>query len=758
MSDAESFKVGEAPWEKQNTTEKMEAPKSFKVGEAPWETQSKEQEPERPWYSIDPKNLGPGFLKGLENIDKYTGAPIRKFVTEAATGKDFEKAPTGAEQAKMMGASDTTYKQSWGVPSYLGGDVSPADIYGVALETVQDPFLIGSGLKKIATKAAPYLMRESAPKVIANVSDRQAAKSAANSTSKVSATVSGGDLAIEQSGDLFKYKAPESLDELRQWNPPKQTGQMPGKERLAEIVQVVPDLETKPLKYHYSMMENPKSMKELKLQFENLPTEDAKKIAAYNQEIIDESVRKINQTAYDMAGMDPKSLSDSGHDFISTVKEKYKTEKSVLGPLFNEVQKKAPVLNPRDSQDLIISLGENSKIGKVLEQSKETGRFSLAPNSPRTGLSDNEHGILKRVIDDLNDGMTFEEMQKTRDFLRKSIDPTNPAASAEIGKVRSIMLGQMENMAENIDPQIGKTFKSYAINERALENIEKIIGGKIESLDSMYAANPDKIVKKVLSNPNYSKIVSEYIGPEKMNQIMSSFVQSGINKATDSAKGFAPHAFKSWLKSNLTILEANLPLESIERLNALADYGYYGKRFLDEVNPSGTAASLKAMLEPGSFVQKVKQKGITEAIVSEVTSKATSMAKQRSAINTVNEMMGKQPLKVDKIFNKTNSLVNGELLDQGAKLQKGAAVGRLLVREKENKEKGEKKWASDGYQKLNDFAKSKNNQELTDLLSALDRNDNKTKKLLIEASDFKPGSIGFQKIVDELSRMKKRGK
>jgi hypothetical protein len=243
-----------------------------------------------------------------------------------------------------------------------------------------------------------------------------------------------------------------------------------------------------------------------------------------------------------------------------------------------------------------------------------------------------------------------------------------------------------------------------------------------------------------------------------MNQIMSSFVQSGINKATDYAKGFAPHSFKSWLKSNLTILEATLPLESIERLNALADYGYYGKRFLDEVNPSGTAASLKAMLEPGSFVQKVKQKGITEAIVSEVTSKATSMAKQRNAVNTVNEMMGKQPLKVDKIFNKTNSLVNGELLDQGAKLQKGAAVGRILAREKENKEKGEKKWVSDGYQKLNDFAKSKNNQELTDLLSALDRNDNKTKKLLIEASDFKPGSIGFQKIVDELSRMKKRGK
>lgn len=758
MSDAETFKVGEAPWEKQNTSEKMESPKSFKVGEAPWETQSKEQEPERPWYSVDPKNLGPGFLKGLENIDKYTGAPIRKFATEVITGNEMDHAPSGSEQAKMMGASDTTYKQSWGVPSYLGGDISPADIYGVALETVQDPFVIGSSLKKIATKAAPYLIRESAPKVITNTSGRQAAKSAAETTSKVSSTVSGGDLAVEQSGELFKYKAPQSLDELRQWTPPKQTGQMPGKERLAEIVKIVPDIETKPLKYHYSMMENPKSMKELKLQFENLPTEDAKKIAAYNQEIIDESTRKINRTAYDMAGMDPKSLSDSGHDFISTVKEKYKAEKSTLGPIFNEVQKRAPVLNPRDSRNLIISLGENSKIGKILEQSKETGRFGLAPNTPRTGLSDNEHGILKRVVDDLNDGMTFEEIQKTRDFLRKSIDPSNPAASAEIGKVRSIMLGQLENMAENIDPQIGKTFKAYAINERNRESIEKIIGGKIESLDAMYAANPDKVVKKILSNPNYSKIVSEYIGPQKMNEIMSSFVQSGINKSTDSAKGFAPHSFKSWLKSNLNILEANMPLESIERLNALADYGYYGKRFLDEVNPSGTAASLKAMLEPGSFVQKVRQKGITEALVSEVTSKATSIAKQRNAVNTVNEMMGKQPIKVDKIFAKTNALVNGDLLDQGAKLQKGAAVGRILARENENKEKGAVKWASSGFDKLNKFAESKQDKQLINVLSSIDRNDKKIQKLLIEASDFKPGSIGFQKVIDKLNQLKTRGK
>src|SRR4051812_14786850 len=72
--------------------------------------------PERPWYAFDPKNMGSGFINGLEKIDEYTGAPIRKLVTEAVRGEAMEHAPSGAEQAKMMGATDKTYEEMWGLP------------------------------------------------------------------------------------------------------------------------------------------------------------------------------------------------------------------------------------------------------------------------------------------------------------------------------------------------------------------------------------------------------------------------------------------------------------------------------------------------------------------------------------------------------------------------------------------------------------------------------------------------------------------
>lgn len=716
MKDSQSsFKVGEAPWEKAEEPKKETPAKSFKVGEAPWEmNQNKE---ERPWYAFDPKNLGAGFFEGLKTIDEYTGAPVRKFVTESITGKELAHAPTGSEQAKMLGASDKTYKEMWGVPSYLGGDISPADIYGVGLEMVQDPFVIASGVKSAVKASRPIV------------------ESVASKTSRL-----GAKPTTEAVG-AFKFKAPESLEELRSWKPKAGTGELAGKERLKEIVNTVQDLETKPLKYHFDMMENPKAMKELKLRFENLPTSDAKKIAQYNQQIVDESTDKIAQTVTDLGNREPRLLGDAGNDFIGSVKDKYRAEKKALGPIFEEVQKKAPIMNKTDSHDLIVALGENTKLGKVLEQSGETGRFGLGPNTPRTGLSDSEYGVLKRVIDDLNDGMKFDEIQKTREFLRKSIDPSNPAASQEVQKVRSIMLNKLEEMADSINPQIGKTFRDYAINERSRESVEKIIGGSIDSIDRMYAANPEKVVQKIFSNPNYTEVVRDYIGPEKMNEMVSSFISSGIDKATDSAKGFSPSRFRSWMKSNDSILRNNVPQATIDRLNALADYGYYGKRFLDEVNPSGTAASLKEMLEPGNIFEQVKRKGVVQGALSQGIGAVQDVVKRGQAKSNLDQMLGNKAVK--KSVDKTALM---------SRVAKGEAVGRLLNREDENKEKGRKRWINSGLKQLKEYALSQKDQALTDVLEKLDLEDKNVQKRLIEASSFKPKSKGFKSIIDKLKK------
>lgn len=707
-------------------------------------------------------NWPANIAAGAKKIDEYTGAPIRKFVTEAVTGRELEKAPTGAEQAKMMGATDKTYGEQFGVPSYLGGNISPADIYGVGLEFIQDPFVIGSGamkgLKKLSSGASSLVENFGAKQTV-NAAQRQAAEASATSAARSGAKVSGGGLTVEQGGQLFEKKAPQSLDELRSWKPQNGTGAVPGKARLGQIESIVPDLETKPLKYHYDMMENPKAMKELKLKFENLPTEDAKKIAAYNQEIVDESAKKIRETVNDISGYEPKNLADAGNDFIAAAKDKYNAEKDALGPVFQKIQK-SPRLSRPETMDLARAIGENSKIGKLLNVG-EDGRLFLQKNTPRTGISDAEHSVLSRVIDDMNDGMTFKEIQDTRDFLRKSMDQTNPAATSEIAKVRSIMLGQLEVMAEKHGVDVADTFKRYAINERTRENVEHIIGGKIDTLDAMFAANPDRVVKKIFSNPNYAKVVGEYVGEEKMNELVASYIQTGLDKAFDSAKGFQPHAFKAWLKSNSQFLNANASPEVTERLSALADYGYYGKRFLDEVNPSGTAASLLEALEPKSFSQKVRNEGISAAIMSEAAGRVNSKVRQSQAIKSVNEMLGtKQPGVGDAIKSNLRKFPDVSQKVEAAKnvstmgaLARGTIQDSSALRntsDREKPKKGPEKWVLDGIEKLNQAGVDRS------VLDSLSKTK-EGKQLLIEASSAEHKSKRMEAIIKKLRTATNQG-
>lgn len=691
-----------------------------------------------------PKSIGDGLSEIPQLLDSVSTAPMRSAIGAAQDwknpisaaynqfGLDPTKAPTGHDLVTKAGVSDVKGKPGLTAdqqrafdskynPGYAADPAlqasykdipgkSPADYAGTALELAADPLLIGSAVKdagawgigklggmfekRAATKAAAEAAQEMALKTSLEATQEQAAKAGAEGTAKAGATISGGDVSAEQGGKLFEVKAPQSLEELRNWRPEAGASDLPALGRLEEVERILPDLQTKPLNYNYDMLENPKAMKKLKLDFENLPTDDAQKIAAYHQSMVNEAADKAKKTIRDIGGGTiPRDLSDAGNDFISTIKDKYNAEKDALGPAFEEIQKRGGSLSRQSSRDLIQAIGENTKAGKLLDQD-EAGRFFLKKNTPRSGMSDQEHGVLSRVIDDLNDGASFKDIQNTRDFLRKSIDPANPAASAETSKLRSVLLNQLEQMSKAGGPEVANTFKAYAINERARENIEKIIGGKIESLDAMFAANPDRVVKKIFSNPNYSKIVGDYVGHDKLNEMISSYIDAGLAKAFDPAKGFNPTYMRNWLQSNAQFLNSNVAPETVDRLKALADYGFFGKRFLDEVNPSGTAASLMSAMEPKSFFQKVAAKGATGAISSEVGQRLSAFTNQKQATKSLNEALMSQSAKAaaesnkmspkikDYLLNKYNNNAN-DVLNKGINVQRGSTLLRSLTPKQE---------------------------------------------------------------------------
>lgn len=734
------------PWEKYQTVSKPETQAK------PWEKyQAESTQGDTPGLlktaisdlaSITPEqqvsNVSEGLGSILEFIDKYTGAPVRKMSTELVTGKDLEKAPSGAEQAAMMGVSEEPMGESLGLPTWAGGGVSPSQVAGVPLEIVQDPFLLAQGALKVGKGIGGLAKAGKAARAAEMV--QELPKSEIPITA--SATTTGGGMSFEQTGSPFEIRKPESLKELQSWRPPPGAGELPNKERLKAIQTILPDLENKPLEYHYKMFDNPKAMKELKLKFENLPTEDAKQIASYNQAMLDESANKLKQTINDInGGLEPKNVYDAGNDFIETVKLNYQGEKDRLGPLFENFKEFSTPLNPSDTQVLAMNITGNTKLGKLMVLDKETGNVRINPNITKSGMSDKEVSELSRVITDLSDGASFKEIQDMREYLRKSIDYANPAATEELSKARSIMLDQLEQMAtNNPDPGVRSVFKDYAVNERARENVEKIIGGKIESLDSMYAANPDKVISKIFANPNHVDIVEKYVGPEKVMEMLSSKINHDLSSSYDSAGNFKPHSARNYIQKNKGFLDRTLGQDVTNRMSALSDNAYFARRFMDEVNPSGTAASLIEAISPKETMTKLFREPIN-TIANLTVGKYEQMQKQKEAQSWLDNVL--KGLETDIAAQKTviDKINNGSL--KAFQFQIGAAPARIILDDNDKKKY---------------IDELKNDSTMSIMEKALKRSEvNKTNAIEVKpvvSPVIEPPKVGIDSIAERLRKSK----
>lgn len=744
-----------------------------KVGERKWRNVSQQD-------SFFDKVVG-GVVKAAEFVDRYTGAPARAGVDafledepvlpaiSGQFGETTKGVPSGWDLAEKMGVPDVSSNPE-GRPytSHKTGitvehdpdafDPTLRDIVGLGLEVGADLSLGLAGAAKGVAAGARGL--RGALKTKKTVDAAQTAKTSAEASAKTTAKVSGGGVDVEMGGEFFDVKTPESLEELRKWKPEGGEGELLQKARLKEIEETLPELKTKPLKYHYDMLENPKAMKEFKLKFENLPTKDAQKIAAYNQQMLKESTETLVKEIDTYAGSAPRSVTDAGNDLIDTIKTKYAEQKQALGPMFEEIQKRSHAMNQTVSGDTVALIAEEVGLSKYLRVDPQTGRYAMAKYRPRMGISRSEYREMAELFDDLSDGMTFKEIQAVRASLRAQIDPLKPDATRSLSKARQVLLRQLEGMAGKLGDDVSIVFKKYAINERSVTNVEKIFGGQIEGFETLYAANPDKVVDKVFSNPNYVKVLSEYVGPEKMREMVSVYLNEGLRRATDTASGISPEKFRNWLKTPRVnqFLENNVDAETIKRLRALADRGYLSKRFLDDVNPSGTAASLLEAIKPGKFSHRVRSEGITGIIQSEVASAVESLLTQKGATEFLDESLGgakkmSTPAKSSK--QALMSKMDIDRLAKGAAAQAGVRGAVSAAKESDGEKKTKRRqamprWASRGFNRMLD---DKNANWLDDpLLVKKLWKDKKALDLFVRASDLKPNSRAMKNLLDELKK------
>lgn len=91
----------------------------------------------------------------------------------------------------------------------------------------------------------------------------------------------------------------------------------------------------------------------------------------------------------------------------------------------------------------------------------------------------------------------------------------------------------------------------------------------------------------------------------------------------------------------------------------------------------------------------------------------------------------------------------------------GAKAGKLAVESfkkvAEEKPKGEKKWADDGFKKLLDHSKDPEQKAALERAKSAMTKNPKLKQLLIYASDLKPGSKSMDKILEQIKAEQSRG-
>ena len=225
--------------------------------------------------------------------------------------------------------------------------------------------------------------------------------------------------------------------------------------------------------------------------------------------------------------------------------------------------------------------------------------------------------------------------------------------------------------------------------------------------------------------------------------MLSSYIEDGIGKAFDPVMGFRPSIARNWVNKNSSFLKKYLGEDYFQRVSALSDYGYLGKRFLDEVNPSGTAASLKNMINPGGFVQKLKQGDVVASLGAATVGTADSVFKKRAAKKYADDLLSPNAPKVSGGSSITQ--IPGQI---DKKVHPYVAAGSIGAKTQIDDEKkgGPKKWESDGAKKLSRIYPKNVIDKLQSTV--------KGRKILLDASSAKAGSKRMKAIMKRIEGMK----
>lgn len=512
--------------------------------------------------------VGDAYKKALssyvEDVPEISGPEAMKKNAER-TGNDWEN--TTLSQKFPEAFSET----GRGVKLQKGGllDLSAAKLGGYGLDALNPT-------TALALAGAPAELKAETTAGESGGTIAKEAQSAAKQTPKT-------ELGLMQ--DAVKASKNKGL-----------TTELPNYSTIEKIEQSVPDLEHKILPQQKEAYTNKTAYDSYSAQRE-APTKAASTLRDYESLQRNEGIKKIQDTIDSLSDDVQKSKVDRGENIVGKVADVYERNKARTAPLFNEIDS---IQVPQKYNGDFIRKSMANDLGlKDYFYESDTGP-KLLPYDRRMGISKKAYDIVNSTMDTLNNNqLSMKELRSIRESLRADKALGATADNAVIERARSSILGHMEDVAQQARPDLNirDTFRDYAKNEAMVDQLEKVMGGKLdEPFNIMKETKPEKVTKKLFSSTNSVKLAKEYLGDD-FNSVRANYLQELVDESSPNGV-FSAQKFKTNLSKNMPQLKeafADAP-QAINRVDALSDF----IRLIPEApsaNPSGTAKTIGQMIK-----------------------------------------------------------------------------------------------------------------------------------------------------------------
>lgn len=478
---------------------------------------------------------------------------------------------------------------------------------------------------------------------------KSAAKGAKDSISSFLSEIAGtkqADLGLSdiekqmiQSSGLQK-KSPTSFDEMSQrlMESGASDIDLPQAPRVREITtKILPNLTFKPTDLHMEMLKSKSKKDEIRALYKTLPSKEKDILDRYDQMMRSELIQKIEAEAL-WFNPSPRQSKTSGDYVINTIDNIYKDQKSTLTPVMNALRN-VDIPKKIHIDELMNKIGTAlPDVAKFITQADD-GSYQLAKFSPKMGLSKTEYSNFVDVLDSINTGsLDFKEMQSIREFLRKSIDPIKPKETAEISKLRKVFLDHMEDLIQYKKPslEVRETFREWAKNEKKLETLSELIGGKVGDVPAELKADPTKVLDRVFSSYKNAQILKQE-NPRLYGELIGDLIYNIIEKSRVDAGVVSTSKLRSNLKKYQEIIKDEDPrmynrlAGAVDLMRILPD--------MPDINPSGSAKA--TLMNVSEDILRRNASGIVDRISDSLAAREAKKSAEKIMSPTGSRPKGK---------------------------------------------------------------------------------------------------------------------